>query len=210
LVLGAPGSAGDDGKTQAGRLYVLSADVLVDLDLDRLGLNVDISSRPQVLGDVADSRFGLQLLALPDTNGDGHDELVAVSQTTEGTRLHVLYGGDTFFEHTASLTDRIDISRESDRTVPFMAAGDLDADGLGDLVVGNGDADSVYVFLDGTLGSKPSLTPLDADAEMLGEPGSGFGTSLGFVDALDADGQDELVVAAPVGDGSVYLVRMGF
>lgn len=210
LVLGAPGSSGEDGKTELGRLYVLSADDLLDLDQGRLGTNVDISSQPQVLGDVVGSRFGMQLLALPDTNGDGNDEVVAVSRTTGGTRLHVLYGGGSFFEHTASFTDRIDISRESARTVPFMAAGDLDGDDLGDLVVGNGDADAVYVFLDGTLGSKPGLTRLDANAEMRGVPRSGFGTSLGFVDALDADGEDELVVAAPTGDGSVYLVRMGF
>ncbi|MFT5585545.1 MAG: hypothetical protein ACI9VR_003137 [Cognaticolwellia sp.] len=210
LVLGAPGTAASDGKTEVGRLYVLSDEVLVDMDQGSFGLNVDISSQAQVLGDVAGARFGLQLLALPDTDGDGNDDLIAVSQTTGGTRLHVLYGGSSFFDKSASLTDRIQIPRESNRAAPFMVAGDLDADGLGDLVLGNGDGDTVYVFMDGTLGSKPSLTTLDADAVMLGAPGSGFGTSLSLVDALDADGQDELAVAAPAGVGAVYLVPMGF
>ena len=210
LVLGAPGTDASDGKSEVGRIYVLSDEVLVDMDQGNLGLNVDISSQAQVLGDVAGARFGLQLLALPDTDGDGNDDLIVVSQTTGGSRLHVLYGGSGFFDKSASLTDRVQISRESDRTAPFLAAADLDANGLGDLVVGNGDRDTVYVFLDGTLGSKPSLTTLDADAEMAGEAGSGFGTSLGFVDALDADGELELVVSAPGGDGVVYLVPMGF
>ena len=210
LVLGAPGTSASDGKTEVGRIYVLSDDVLVDMDQGNLGLNVDISAQAQVLGDVAGARFGLQLLALPDTDGDGNDDLIAVSQTTGGTRLHVLYGGSSFFDKSASLTDRVQISRESNRTAPFLAASDLNADGLGDLVVGNGDSDTVYVFLGGTLGSKPSLTTLDADAEMLGDPGSGFGTSLGFGDVLDADGNEELIVSAPGGDGAVYLIPMGF
>ena len=210
LVLGAPGTGASDGKTEVGRLYVLSDEVLVDIDQGNMGLNVDISAQAQVLGDVAGARFGMQLLALPDTDGDGNDDLIAVSQTTGGTRLHVLYGGSGFFDKSASLTDRVQISRESERTVPFMAAADLDADGLGDLVVGDGDSDTVYVFMGDTLGSKPSLTTLDADAEMLGVSGTGFGTTLGFADVLDADGQDELLVSAPGGNGAVYLVPLGF
>lgn len=210
LVLGAPGTASTDGKPEAGRLYVLSDDVLVDVDQGNLGLAVDVSGQGQVQGDVAGSRFGQQLLAIPDTDGDGNDDLIAVSQTTGGTRLHVLYGGSDFFSKSSSFTDRVQLQRESNRSAPFMVAGDFDADGLGDIAVGDGDGDTVYVFMDGTLGKKPSLTTLDAAAEMAGPSETGFGTSLMLSDVQDADGKSELLVAAPGNNGVVYIVPMGF
>lgn len=76
------------------------------------------------------------------------------------------------------------------------ALGDLDGDGVAELVVGARGAATVYVF-DGPLAAGSVGDVADADATLLGAAGSAFGWSLDAPADLDADGLLDLLVGAP-------------
>ncbi|MCK6523819.1 FG-GAP-like repeat-containing protein [Myxococcota bacterium] len=85
--------------------------------------------------------------------------------------------------------------------------GDLDADGLADLVVGAPGASEVAVFA-GSAAPSGSVSWADADVTISGGTGARLGAALDAGGDIDGDGVDDLLVGAP-GDDVAWLLLGG-
>lgn len=187
--------------------------------------SADLAIRCETSGDEATARRA------GDTDGDGLDDLVAgVADADAGAgTFYLLRGGGALHEVSGSL-EIVDADVRflgegaEDGAYAVAAAGDVDADGLGDVVVGaagndaGGDqAGAAYLLLGGGAlhASSGTLTLGFADRKLVGEaPGDGAG-SVSSAGDVDGDGADDLLVGAPGNDrggtdaGAAYLILGG-
>ncbi|MDP6932199.1 MAG: integrin alpha, partial [Myxococcota bacterium] len=196
VLVGAPGL--DEGAAGGGGVYLLyggaswHGESLAD---DEASLVILGSSYKDQVGDVR--------AEVADIDGDSRQDLV------------IAVPGDaqvTVFLDAASLsgtleTDEADTFVEGATTAFFgtsLATGDINADGLADLLVGApgadepGDAEDVgivYLF-DGSTLASGSLTTADVAATIQGTDVDEFGLGLLAVD-VDIDTQDDILIAAP-------------
>ncbi|MBI5502272.1 MAG: FG-GAP repeat protein [Deltaproteobacteria bacterium] len=147
-----------------------------------------------------------------DFDGDGYsDAAVGAIAHTAGATLEggvFVYGGTAGSAPTTP-DWRLDCpGNQADAYfgVSVAAAGDVNADGFDDLLVGaysysagSADEGAAFLYLGGTAG--PAALPdrtLDSPA---GEAGAAFGLAVGAAGDLDGDGFADFVVAAPLLDG---------
>lgn len=193
-----------DGGT--GRAYVFYGGPALDGAPDRVFVGVG-----------EDDHFGQSVASVGDVNGDGDDDLIvgAVLNDAGGTdagRAYLFYGGAdvdevpdlTFTGATAG--DNFGIS--------LAPAGDMNADGFGDLIIGswtndaNGNnAGRAYIYFLGPAGDAV------ADITLTGEaPGDRFGISVAGAGDVNADGAADALVGAYFNDfagldvGRAYLL----
>ncbi len=166
-----------------------TADVMLDLDATALALSSDVT------GD------GVADLLLGDVYADSTSD-------DDAGRAYVLAG--PFDQETQNEGDLIASfegrSTDDQFGTHVLSAGDVDGDGIGDVLVTaaltrNGTA---YLFLgpiSGSLGTSMADTTLDGDGS-----GDRFGTGAATGDDLDGDGLPDLALGAPLdGPGVVYL-----
>ncbi len=203
-------SPGDDrGGMATGRVYVWFGGKTLhahpDLELS--------SGQPG-------GQFGISAASLGDVNGDGYDDIAVGSnwardgQHRRG-RVDVFFGGP-HMETTPSITLR-GVDPDGAFGISVAGPGDLDGDGLNDMVVGADQADGLqggsgaaYVYL-----SKHGFkgTP---DLVLQGErSGEGFGGRVFALGDVDGDGAPDFAVSAPYADadaqrnGAVYVYTGG-
>lgn len=202
IVIGAWGFDDDRGKVEIvfGRPDMPSGiDLATDADVTIYGV------------DVGDS-CGYCLDSSGDVNGDGIDDLVIGAWTAEPAgyasgEAYVVYG-------SRDLPATIDLSTEADVLITSKSAenylghalctgGDVNADGVDDIVIGaygarrNGQARVGETYVIYGRADLPALIPAsDADVTILGidfEDASGHSISLGDV---SGDGVDDIVIGA--------------
>ncbi|RMH04463.1 MAG: hypothetical protein D6702_03140 [Planctomycetota bacterium] len=147
----------------------------------------------------ADQRLGFRVLGLPDLDGDGTADYAVSAQRDNPAGL--LSGLVRLFSGaTGSLIREFRSASTWDRFGECLAApGDLDGDGVADLLIGapNDDwqgpgAGAVYVF-SGATGARLQV-------QFGTDPWDLFGTSACGVGDLDGDGRDDFAVGAPRAD----------
>lgn len=172
-------------------------------------------------------------VASADLNEDGVDDLVVgapgadAAAGEEAGKTYVLYGSPdlsgTFDLNESPADVTIAGGNAHDRSGRTLAAGDVNADGRADLVIGAPGADApddrsaagaVYVFYGGSLPESIDLSVGGADLVLLGDDEfDRAGEALAVGDAT-GDGLSDLIVGAPAADpaaglsaGETYLVH---
>ena len=223
VIVGAPGvTAGEDPRTDQGQVYVL-------LGSRDLGGSLDIASAPQsvtVTGAEGFSRLG-HATASGDVNGDGTADLILGApfagrepntppggpRTAVG-EVYVVLGGASLPHSVSIVTGQQDLTLAGRK--PFgqfgvaVAAGDVNADGIDDIIVSAPQADepdgsrqaagAVYVFF-GAEEMSDKLTVGEEDILVTGlAGGDNLGTPLAAAD-FNGDGADDLIAGAQRASG---------
>ena len=136
-------------------------------------------------------------LATADLDNDGFREIVIGAGGND--RIYVISGG-------ASLSGTRDLAvTPAAITIAglglgdVLAAGDVTADGISDLLVGSGDLNVIYMYKGRATGGLPTIP----DAVFAGvHTGDGAGSSIRLLD-IDHDNVRDVIIGAPGGDGPI-------
>jgi hypothetical protein len=236
LIVGAP-RADPNGRSYAGASYVVfgAADLAGTIDLADPASGADLI----IQGAVAYDRSGSSVSEAGDINGDGIGDLIigAYQADPNGRNYagasYVVFGSDQGFPPILDLATDANVTIQGaavyDRSgFSVSGAGDVNGDGLDDLIIGAlqpGSAEqepryagaSYVVF--GTDQGFPATIDLasDADLTMVGAATNDqFGRSVSGAGDVDGDGLDDLIIGAPnnspngrEGAGASYVVFGG-
>jgi hypothetical protein len=216
VLVGAPGSSADGTRPYAGAAYVMSG--------ARRGTHGLGTADAKMYGELEADFLGNSVDGLGDVNGDGLDDIAIAAYVTDdngynaGT-TYVVFGpvGGRLdpSDSDALLVGEVEIDYAGTSTA---SAGDVDADGLRDILIGapnndeGGDhAGAAYLVHGGVTGT---ILLGDADAKLVGESaGDEAGVCVSGAGDVNADGHDDLLVGAwgnaeaGTNAGAAYLVR---
>ena len=202
-------------QDQYGAAYLLLGPVYGEVDLQ----NADA----RLQGEGSDDRAGLSVSGAGDTNGDGLDDILTGA---DGEDSGGFWSGAVYLmlgptSGTVDLADA-DAKLAGEASGDFAgtsvsSAGDVDADGLDDILVGSishgtggVDAGAAYLVL-GPLTGESSLA--DAEAVFIGEDSSDYaGICVSSAGDVDGEGHDDVLVGADgqdaggSGAGAAYLL----
>ena len=218
LIVGA--NEADPGGSNAGTAYVIyGRSTGFSAGLNIAGLNANTGLR--IEGLAANDRLGTSVSAAGDINGDGIDDIV-IGATGNGA-AYVVFGsssslGPAFDVSTLNGTNGFALNNVvfgSEPSTSVSNAGDINGDGIDDLLVGAGFADpnsvtnagEVYVVFGSTGGFSASIDPSQLDGTngfvIRGNANSDWlGESVSAAGDVNGDGIDDLVVGARRADGN--------
>ncbi len=179
-------AAGSYGyNSQTGRVYIYSNAMKGEdiADLIPAGQNTT-------------DRFGSSVSGAGDVNGDGFDDMIIAAAefgSSNTGRVYIYYGGENM-NTVPDVTMTFDSTGQLFGT-SVSSAGDVNADGYDDVVIGvkdyNPDGAAIVYFGGATMDSIPDLTLLGETA------GAVFGTSVSSAGDVNADGFSDVVVGDP-------------
>jgi hypothetical protein len=169
-------------------------------------------------GEDAGSYAGVFISSGGDLNNDGYGDLLFVN----GYSVNLVFGSASLpSEYNLENADVIFLDDSTDGH-PFKSAvnaGDVNADGYDDILVGSpydndggdGNYGAAYIFL-GPMGSSSEVGSSIADAKLLGEEsGMQAGLYLSSAGDMNADGYDDVIIGCAFGiegyEGRIYIVN---
>ena len=236
LIIGAYGN--DAGGNYAGAAYVIygrdtsTRPVFTLVSLTGLAAADGFVIQGDAVGDVA----GRSVSGAGDVNGDGIDDLIIGAKDgddgdTNAGEAYVVYGKTGSTRGTLDLTGLaaadgfiIQGDRRNDFTgVSVSGAGDVNGDGVDDLIIGadgsdrggNSAGEAIVIFgRTGTRGTLDlgALTAADGFVVQGDAVGDAAGRSVSRAGDVNGDGVDDLLIGAPLGDdggadaGEAYVI----
>ena len=228
LVIGAQG-ADPNGMNQAGSSYVVFGSPTAFASPTALD-SIQMPQGFRIDGPSVDSESGARVGQLGDVNGDGLGDLFvsAHGAGSDGGHSFVVFGSASGYPSTLALADLDgDVGFRIEGASIFAAgAGDVNDDGLDDIILGNPVADpngvsnagSVYVIYGTQAGFENPLVLSNLDQSQGyridgGSQDDYFGGSVGGAGDVNDDGIDDIVVGARGADpggvsgaGSSYVI----
>ena len=175
------------------------------------GAQTDVPRTLQVTGEGPDDDFGWSVAPAGDVNGDSVPDLVVGAPSNDAVadfagRAYLFLGPFTAPRNAADADAIISAEAFGDNLgISVASAGDVDADGHDDLILGargNDDtgiqAGRVYLFRGPVSGH---LSALQADAVISGEAFEELGRSVASAGDLNGDGFSDVVLGAPLAGG---------
>jgi hypothetical protein len=204
VFLGAPNGT---ASTRNGRVFVTYGGSALSASYTEAGGSTSTAVDAVLTGVNTGDRLGYGMAFLPDYDGDGYGDLFVGADyfgSSDNGRVYQIAGGSTRLAGTASVSTvaGTTFDAEAATTGDFFGrtvenAGDVDGDGLYDLLVGatqndagGSGAGAVYLFYGGT----GSTTADSAALKVSGAAASdAFGSRLGQGGDVDGDGRDDVV-----------------
>ncbi len=141
---------------------------------------------------IAGARFGASVASAGDINGDGYADLVVGAPLSGGTGAAYVYlGSAAGLATTPALTWAGPVGSEFGASV--ATAGDTNADGFSEVLVGAPAANLVQVFQ-----GDPNTLPFTVTITLNGAAGSRFGAAVATAGDVNGDGRSDVVIGAPL------------
>ncbi|MBK6343350.1 MAG: FG-GAP repeat protein, partial [Flavobacteriales bacterium] len=211
VIVGAPYF--DSGFVDQGRAFAFQGSAA--------GLNVVASPALGLQYGGASALFGFSVSTAGDVNGDGYSDVIIGHPGYGGTGGAVVYLGGVF-GLTTSTGGGGNLSGQAgaQRGFSVACAGDVNADGYSDVLVGEpgydtpgGVVDAGAFFL--WLGSPSGVVTGSRTVSLLSQPGIRFGHCVAGVGDVNGDGRSDYAIGAPgytlfqVGEGRVFIYGLG-
>jgi len=191
VIIGANGN--DSGGAVSGRAYIYFGGVVPDTVADVI-----------MTGESADDNFGFSVFSAGDINGDGFNDVIVGAPQNDAFglnnagRAYIYFGGSIMNNVADVILSGLTINDKLGNSV--SPAGDINADGYGDVIVGafltGNNAGSAYIYFGG---SAPDST---ADMILNGETSNDqFGVSVASAGDMNGDGYSDVIVGANGNDG---------
>ncbi|EKD50620.1 MAG: hypothetical protein ACD_62C00479G0001 [uncultured bacterium] len=208
-----------EGGTSAGKVYLIYGAGNLSGDLSAENANVTF------VGEAANDYLGLAIASAGDVNGDGlGDFMIAAKGNDAGGsnagKVYLIYGRD-FSTDDATVDGVFDLTQANFIIKgqaannyfghALASAGDVNADGYGDIMISSKDYNSaqgrIYLFQGGSLSGTVSAS--SATATFTGEGiGETAGYALSTAGDFNADGYDDLVISAYYNGDMTYTGKI--
>lgn len=172
------------------------------------GSSAGIASAPSLTleANVAGAQFGYNVASAGDVNGDGYADLVVGAPLSSGTgRAYLYLGSAGGLSTTPALTWSGTAGSEFGFAV--ATAGDTDADGSAEVLVGSPGTDQVFVF-QGEHNQLPATAMVTLASPIAG---ARFGAAISTAGDVNGDGRSDVIIGAPqfsngqAGEGAVFI-----
>ncbi|MCR9080162.1 MAG: cadherin domain-containing protein [Hyphomonadaceae bacterium] len=222
VIIGAPEqSVPGDGNDRPGMAYVVyGGQDLEQIDLDNLSPDQGFIVQGETQGDY----LGISVAAAGDVNGDGYDDVIigATGANFGDGAAYIIYGGPTLSSDNlidvATMTASQGVTLDgaifkSELGFSVSSAGDVNGDGIDDLIIGTTSGDQTYVIYGGQDFATIDLGALTSDQgfEIAGDSVYS-NNSVSSAGDVNGDGYEDVLVGVPgasSGTGAVYLIFGG-